>query len=424
MNSYQSNISDSKSQPQMDDREQHIVGTTLLEFIRIILEWRKFIVRFVLFVTIVTVMIVLLLPKWYKSTASVFPAEKADILGSLDGGVSSLVKSFGGGKLGLGKGDAERYIAILKSERMLTSVIAKFDLIKVYEITSYPREKTLKELISNIEIEIQDEGNLDVSVYDTDPKRAAAMANFFVEQLNKINTEINVQNAKANREFVEQRYQKNLDDIKIAEEEFRAFQIINGVIAVPQQIEASIKSGAELMGQLALKEIEQGVLISTMSSESPQVKIIDVEILELKKKLDDMRNGSDGDSSTMKIFLLLNRTPQLATDYLRLFRNLEIQNKILQFITPVYEQAKVEEKRNTPSVVILDYASVSERKSRPKVSLFALLSFVVSLLISLFIVFFIEMMKKMRTINPTIFDKTFSDARADWFGLRSSKRKI
>ncbi|MBS4027435.1 MAG: hypothetical protein KGZ58_02260, partial [Ignavibacteriales bacterium] len=139
-------------------------------------------------------------------------------------------------------------------------------------------------------------------------------------------------------------------------------------------------------------------------------------------KVEEMRVGTGDDSSTMKIFLPMNQTPSLASTYLRLFRNLEIQNKILQFITPVYEQAKVEEKRSTPSVVILDKATVPERKAKPKVSLFTLLAFVVSLLVSLFVVFFIEMIKRLRSVNPNQFDASWNAARSDWFGLRSSRR--
>jgi uncharacterized protein involved in exopolysaccharide biosynthesis len=56
----------------------------------------------------------------------------------------------------------------------------------------------------------------------------------------------------------------------------------------------------------------------------------------------------------------------LGGEYIRKLREVEIQYKILQFITPLYEQAKVEEQRSTPSVIVLDYASPAERKAKPK----------------------------------------------------------
>ena len=45
---------------------------------------------------------------------------------------------------------------------------------------------------------------------------------------------------------------------------------------------------------------------------------------------------------------------------------MEIQYRILQFLTPMFEQAKVEERRQTPSVIVLDHAEPAERKAKPK----------------------------------------------------------
>ncbi|MBI5472966.1 MAG: hypothetical protein HY961_11530, partial [Ignavibacteriae bacterium] len=52
-------------------------ASTIIEFLSIVVKYRKFISRFVLSVTILATVAALLSPKWYKSTASVFPAERA-----------------------------------------------------------------------------------------------------------------------------------------------------------------------------------------------------------------------------------------------------------------------------------------------------------------------------------------------------------
>jgi uncharacterized protein involved in exopolysaccharide biosynthesis len=53
-------------------------------------------------------------------------------------------------------------------------------------------------------------------------------------------------------------------------------------------------------------------------------------------------------------------------NYLRLQREVEIQTKIVTFLLPIYEQAKIEEKRETPTILIIDNPKVAERKSKPK----------------------------------------------------------
>jgi uncharacterized protein involved in exopolysaccharide biosynthesis len=110
--------------------------------------------------------------------------------------------------------------------------------------------------------------------------------------------------------------------------------------------------------------------------------------------------------------------PDLGGEYVRRFRNFEIQYKILQFITPLYEQAKVEEKRQTPSVLILDKAGPAERKAKPKVSLYTLLSFVISTSVALFLVFSFVGMQRLQILHPERFNIFINAIRFDWFGLR------
>lgn len=400
------------------------LGSTVLDFLSILTKYRRFLVWFILGITFITTLIAFVSPKWYKATASVFPAEQTDLFSSMDG-ISSLVKTFAPGKkLGslTGPSETDRYIAILKSSTVLNEVIKKFDLVNVYEITSYPVEKTTKELLSNVAFEIQDEGNLTVSVFDKSPQRAADMANYFVELLNKTNSELHAQNARGNREFIEQRYNQNLTDIKNSEEALKSFQKKFGVIAMPEQIEASIKAGADIFSKLSAKEVELSIMKRTLSEESPLVESAKIEIQELQKKIDEMNSGTTTNDEQMKILIPFKQAPELGSEYLRLYRDLEIQYKILQFITPLYEQAKVEERRSTPSVIVLDQAGVPERKAKPKVSLYALLAFVISTLISLFFVFIKEAIEQIEKTNPARYKNIANILKNDWFGIRLTNK--
>lgn len=401
------------------------LGSTILDFLSILTKYRRFLVWFIIGITFITTLVAFVSPKWYKATASVFPAEQTDLFSGMDG-ISSLVKTFSPGKRLAsltGPTETDRYIAILKSSTVLTEIITKFDLVNVYEITSYPVEKTTKELLSNVVFEIQDEGNLTISVYDKSPQRAAEMANHFVELLNKTNSELHVQNARGNREFIEQRYNKNLEDIRQSELALKTFQKKFGVIAMPEQIEASIRAGAEIMGKLTLKEVELNIMKRTLSEESPLVASAKIEVQELQKKINEMNSDRTVTDNQIKILIPFKQAPELGSEFLRLYRDLEIQYKILQFITPLFEQAKVEERRSTPSVIVLDQAGVPERKAKPKVSLYTLMAFVISTVIGLFIVFTREMFDRLSLVNPEKFNYIFKILKKDWFGLRIKRQK-
>jgi tyrosine-protein kinase Etk/Wzc len=358
--------------------------STLFFVIKVFIDWRRFIGVCVLISFVLSVAVALLLPVKYRSSASVFPAEKADLLGSLEG-ISSLAKNFSSGKgLASLRGDAEldRYLAILKSDRVLRKVIDQFDLVHVYNISSYPLEKTKSELLDNVEFSTEPEGNLVITVYDEDPKRAAEMANYFVDELNSTNSELQALNAKANRRFIEERYQKNLVDLARSEESLKVFQKHYGVIAMPQQTEATVKAGAEFAAQLATKEIQLRVEERTQSHDHPSVIALRIEIEELKKKISSMNKVNDVNVGEMKFLVPFASIPDLGSEYLRRFREVETQYKILQFITPLFEQSKVEEQRQTPSVLVLDRAYPAERKSKPKRSLVVLGGVLVGLLSS------------------------------------------
>ena len=111
-----------------------------------------------------------------------------------------------------------------------------------------------------------------------------------------------------------------------------------------------------------------------------------------------------------------------ASDNKTIGRDVEIQNKILEFVTPLYEQAKVEEQRATPSVIVLDTALVPERKAKPKAALFGLVALVVSTLLSFGFVFGAEGLSKMRALDPERVNSLWATAWSDWFGLRWNRK--
>ena len=405
--------------------ERITVGRSFLDILALLVKWRRLIVRIVVITTLLAIVVALVSPKWYKATAAVLPAEDTDMLSGLEG-ISSLVRNFSParGLSALTRGnETDRYLAILNSDNELLKVIDRFNLTYVYDISKYPREKTLKELVSNVNFEVGNEGQLVIDVYDKDPQRAADMANYFVKILNDVNTELHVANARANREFIEMRYKKNLVDLRNSEDSLRAFQIRYGVVALPEQLAASIKAMAEISGQLAVKQVEVDVLRKSLSATHPSVIAAQLQADALQSKIRELNNGQGEVKGQMNILVPFRLAPDLGVKYVRLFREVEIQNKILEFVTPMYEQAKVEEQRATPSVIVLDYALAPERKAKPKALLYGLIALVGSTLLAVSLVFGIEGVQKLRMLDPHGTDALWTSIRSDWFGLKWTRRK-
>lgn len=391
-----------ETQGKFSNSDNNKVGHSMVEFMVVVAKYRWFLFLFIFIISAGATTYALLATKWYKSTASLLPAERASVLGSFSG-LSSLVKSFSPTK-GIaaltGTSEVDRYIAILKSNSMIDDVIKRFKIREEYEMEDSYYEKVVKAFVSNVEIEVADEGNLVVSVYDQDPQKAAEIVNYMIARLNEINTKLSVTNATANREFIEKRYLQNISDIDTLEKDMKNFQEKYGVIAVPEQLEATVKAMSDIYAQLAQKEVELSVMKRTYGEENPLTMKSEITVEEMKKKVELINAGQGISEDGVNLLIPFKKAPGLGYKYFKIYRDLEIQYKILEFVQPMYEEAKVEEVRNTPSVLVLDYAGPAERKAKPKGSLYLVVSFLSSTLIGLLIVFTLEGINKVKLHSP------------------------
>ena len=70
---------------------------------------------------------------------------------------------------------------------------------------------------------------------------------------------------------------------------------------------------------------------------------------------------------------LHNETPtRNSMEYLRRFRDVKIGNELLEFVTPLYEQSRFDEKKNCPNPQIIDYAVPSQKELSAPHTLFTL----------------------------------------------------
>ena len=67
---------------------------------------------------------------------------------------------------------------------------------------------------------------------------------------------------------------------------------------------------------------------------------------------------------------------------MRLQRELEIQNELFKFLTMEYEEAKIEEAKDIPTVQVLDKAKIPERKSRPRRVLLVISIFLANIILN------------------------------------------
>jgi uncharacterized protein involved in exopolysaccharide biosynthesis len=278
-------------------------------------------------------------------------------------------------------------------------MIQKFNLRDVYEIDKdKPYEDVIKALHSYVDFNIEDEGNIVISVTDKIPERAAEMANYYVQILNEISTELNITESRNNREFIEKRFLQAQNDILTVEDSLENFSKKYNVLAIEDQIKSAIGVAAEMKAKLEIAKLELEILKQNYGDNNPLVQQANLRVDELTKQLGNLRFGEDKNlKSSLNIFVPFEKVPETGTIYLRLMRNYEIQSKILEFIYPIYEQAKIEEQKDIPVVLVVDSAIPPEKKSSPKRSLIVLGAFLVSLFFSVGYVLIKESYSSLQT---------------------------
>jgi len=88
--------------------------------------------------------------------------------------------------------------------------------------------------------------------------------------------------------------------------------------------------------------------------------------------------------------------PTLALEYGRLMRELKVQETLYTLLTSQYEQAKLAEARDTPTVQVLDPAVPAEKKSKPRIRLNVMIAGILALFVGIFLAFFLEYLERIR----------------------------
>jgi tyrosine-protein kinase Etk/Wzc len=381
---------------------------TLYSYLSILVGYRRLIFLNFLGVCVAVAILSLFLPSWYIASTTLLPPRREGLgLGmgltsSLVGGFSEFGTSM---SLPLMASPSDVLAAILKSRAVALAVIEKEDLMYTYHTKT--KDDALKELFSHTEVKVTPEGMISLSFEDKDRFKAARVANRFVDELDRVNRETNVSEAKNARVFIEERLAQTKEDLTKAEEDLKKFQEENKAVSLDAQMKASIEGAADLKAELVAAEIELNLLSKTMSSSNPQIQELNSKINELKRQLDVWELGNPKEESNEKKILDVpfSQLPALSLELARLLREVKIQSGIFELLTNQYEQYKIQETRDTPTIQVLDKAFPPERRSKPKRTFLVGLAGVLSLVSSVIFVFGLEYFKKSKERNPEEFEK-------------------
>jgi capsule polysaccharide export protein KpsE/RkpR len=315
------------------------------------------------------VLFAFLLPKRYTSITKLMPPDGQSnssmaMLAALSGKSGGLA-GIAGNLLG-GSGTGALFIGILQSQTVQDRLVQRFDLRHVYG--DRLDEDARKDLAERTGIsEDRKSGIISIGVTDRDAHRAAAIAQAYVEELNRLSSELSTSAAHRERVFLEERLKAVKLDLDQAAVDFSQFSSRNNAIDIKEQGRAMVEAASQLQGELIAAESEQKGLEAIYASGNPRVRAIEARVTELRKQLDKLGGGGVDEAADAgaPLYPSIRQLPILGVKYSDLYRRTKIQEAVFEALTQQYELAKVEEAKETPAIKVLDPARPPERRSFP-----------------------------------------------------------
>ena len=375
----------------MKNSPNYLENLTFMDVINILNKCKISIIKNVFYISFITAIFSFILPKTFTAAAVLMPPGSQQDISILNAFSDSGLPF--GGLISKTEEEAMKLIAILKSRTVMETIIKKYNLIEFYKAENI--EEALESLADHVSLEIEEEGTLSIKAhvstgwlhYDKDELKvrelSAEIANEFVNQLDIVNKRLQTEQAVHQRKFLGERYGENLMDLIKAEEKLKQFKENHNIISIESQTRTAIESAAALKNQILINEVQKGVVSRKLKLNHPEIIGIEDEIRELTVKLHEIEYGRDTSENVRgNLFLVLSEIPQIDADLMRLTREVDIQSTLFIYLTQQYEDAKIQEAKNTPTIQLLDPAVTPIKKSSPKrllmVFIMALITFVFS----------------------------------------------
>lgn len=336
---------------------------TLLDFVVLLLAHKRFVMRFVLGAFVLGVIVALVWPVSYESKVVLLPPSQgpgsgSSVLGQL-GGLGALASLAGGGLL---KNPTDMYVSLLTSRTVEDAMIQRFDLMKEYRVKRMVDARKALEQHTAVVPGAKD-GLIRLTLEDRDPKRAAELANGYVEEFRRLSASLAITEAARRRLFFQQEVQQAKDSLTGAEDAMTKTEQSTGVLQIDSQARALIEAAAVLRAQVVAKQVQIEGMRSFAAEDNPNLILAKQELAALQEQLDKVA-GSHTDAGS-DINMSKGRVTQAGMEYLRRYRDLKYQETVYELLAKEFEIAKLDEAREGSIIQVVDAPVVPDKKSSP-----------------------------------------------------------
>jgi uncharacterized protein involved in exopolysaccharide biosynthesis len=359
--------------------------TSLFDMMTVVGNHKRLIGLVSLICTVVSLIIVFLVPNHYTAGCLLLPPQQDSstataLLSTITGGGGGGGGAMGSiaGTLGL-KNPADLYVSLLKSRTVEDAVIRRFDLKSRYKTGTMVKTRDRLEKYFEIESSPKD-GLVKLTVEDVDPKRAAEMANGYVEEYQKFSGTLAVTEASQRRLFFDNQLKEARAKLTDAEENMKTGQQDSGLLQLDSQAKMLIETVAYLRAEITAKQVQIRAMRTYETGENPEMTIAKEELAGLQSQLKQFGgNAADPESD---LVVTGGKIPQRGLDYVRKLRDVKYAETVFELIGKQFEIAKLDEAREGNQIQVVDAAVVPDQKSFPPRLLIVAIAMVLSALLA------------------------------------------
>lgn len=331
---------------------------------------------------------------------------KADCRISSQGNESpraSVVAQLGGFAdfLGLSSGATSQgnILAMLQGDTIADALIERFNLMEKF--SSDIRVKLRESVKGMIKTETAKDNNIiTISIIDKDPEFAADFANGVADELQKRLLEFSVEDALQHREFFENQLIQAQQDLNEAEDALLKYQESRGVIAFEAQTQALVASMTALRNRIAEKNIEISSISSYTRADNPRLKMARSELEAMTKELrrleEEQKRAEQQTQKNSNELSSIGQLPEMGVEYRRYARAVQFATAKYDQMLRQYENAKLNEANDLPTIKIIDRATVPDYKYAPKRGRIAIIGTAAGFALSILLAFMLAHLQNVR----------------------------
>ena len=305
-------------------------------------------------------------PKLFRATAIIMPPQQEQSSSALMGQIGALAGlAGGGGGLGL-KNPSDLYIGLLTSRSVGDDLVNRFHLTDAYRINN--KNAAAGTLAKRSKFGANKDGLISISVEDKSPKRSAALASGYIDELFRLNNRLAIGSASQRRQFFDQQLAAEKDRLADAEVALRETQEKTGVLTLSGQTQTVIAAEAMMEANISNHEVQLAAARAGSTEQNPEVVRLSSELAGLRSQLVAMQKSQTAASGGMTQAQL----PAAGLEYIRKERDVQYHQTLFELLARQLEAARIDEAKASPGIQVVDQPQVPEVKSWPSTTLFLL----------------------------------------------------